>query len=131
MKEYPATYQHGYISIENMPDSNITEGDLGIQIASDGRIWVCINGAAFIRFKPILKVCPHRGKEGRMGRYSVQYSKGHRCHKFGVDDFRISWVVDRYYTGSRLRFPTTYSRDTDEAGAKRFCKKHGIDFDKV
>ena len=28
------------------------EGDLGIQVAKDGRVWVCINGIAFLRFKP-------------------------------------------------------------------------------
>lgn len=26
--------------------------DFGIQIATDGRVWVCINGIAFLRFKP-------------------------------------------------------------------------------
>lgn len=42
--------------------------------------------------------------------------------------WRISWTYDRYYAGSRLRFPTTISRDTDEAGARRFCKKWDIVF---
>ena len=65
MKAYPETHQHGYISIENLPDKMnqgftfnpiSLEGDFGIQIAKDGRVWVCINGIAFIRFKPdILK----------------------------------------------------------------------------
>jgi hypothetical protein len=26
--------------------------NIGVQIAPDGRIWVCIDGKAFIRFKP-------------------------------------------------------------------------------
>ena len=52
MKEYPESHQYGIISIENMPSNNHLEGDIGIQIAKDGRIWVCINGIAFIRFKP-------------------------------------------------------------------------------
>lgn len=43
-------------------------------------------------------------------------------------DFTISWTFDRYYADSRLRFPHTYRRDTDEAGAKRFCKRWGIPF---
>ena len=30
-------------------------GDFGIQIAKDGRVWICIDGVAFIRFKPLLK----------------------------------------------------------------------------
>jgi len=49
---YPETHQFGRISIENLPDSNFLDGDLGIQISDNGRVWVCINGIAFIRFKP-------------------------------------------------------------------------------
>lgn len=58
MKPYPETQQHGVISIENMPKElylGHMAGDLGIQIAEDGRVWVCINGAAFLRFKPTPK----------------------------------------------------------------------------
>ena len=29
--------------------------DIGIQIAEDGRIWICINGVSFLRFKPTIK----------------------------------------------------------------------------
>jgi streptogramin lyase len=29
--------------------------DLGIQIAPDGRLWLCVNGIACIRFKPAAK----------------------------------------------------------------------------
>lgn len=63
MRELKETHQKGTISIENLPDElrvpgymphilPSMEGDLGIQIASDGRVWVCINGIAFLRFKP-------------------------------------------------------------------------------
>jgi hypothetical protein len=57
MNEYPETHQQGVISIENIPtmlgwDGSYMEGDLGIQIANDGRVWVCIDGIAFLRFKP-------------------------------------------------------------------------------
>jgi hypothetical protein len=62
-----------------------------------------------------------------MGRYTSTGSTDHHCQRLGYG-FRISWVVDRYYAGSRLRFPTRYSRDTDAAGAQRFCKKWGIKF---
>jgi len=51
MKDYPETHQQGYISMENQFVFPI-RGDLGIQIAKDGRVWVCINGIAFIRFSP-------------------------------------------------------------------------------
>jgi len=64
MKELKETHWKGVISIENL-DSIIThlkdpskyiEGDFGIQIAKDGRVWICINGVAFIRFRPEVKV---------------------------------------------------------------------------
>lgn len=53
VKEYPETHQQGIISIENEMPHGAIKGDIGIQIATDGRIWVCINGVAFIRFKPL------------------------------------------------------------------------------
>ena len=63
MKELKETHQKGLITLENIPDElriprymphllGGMQGDLGIQIAKDGRIWVCINGIAFLRFKP-------------------------------------------------------------------------------
>ena len=59
-KEYPETHQHGTISIENsffdLTKSHfVATGDLGVQIARDGRVWICINGVAFLRFQPDLK----------------------------------------------------------------------------
>ena len=43
------------ISFEsNIPQKTII-GDFGVQISSDGRIWICIDGVAFIRFKPQYK----------------------------------------------------------------------------
>lgn len=44
----------------------------------------------------------------------------------GHDWFRLHWTVDRYYQGSRLRFPRGASRDTDFAGAMRFAIKWGL-----
>lgn len=65
-KTYPETHQQGAISIENIPPEissfmlgngggMMFKGDFGIQIAEDGRVWVCINGIAFLRFTPTLK----------------------------------------------------------------------------
>lgn len=49
------THCQGHIIIseeyKNFPH-NLQDVDLGIQIGFDGRVWVCINGIAFIRFKP-------------------------------------------------------------------------------
>lgn len=55
--EVPETHWQGHISVENTQlilrnDINLQDADLGIQIANDGRVWLCINGTAFIRFKP-------------------------------------------------------------------------------
>lgn len=55
--EYPETHKSGTISIENKPDGlecapGYTKGDFGMQIARDGRVWICINGVAFLRFSP-------------------------------------------------------------------------------
>lgn len=53
IKEYPETHQEGYILIkDNIPVGSHIEGDFGVQIASDGRVWICIDGLAFIRFSP-------------------------------------------------------------------------------
>lgn len=62
IRPYTKTHQQGTISFENIrsavgeliggADCSYITGDLGIQIAKDGRVWVCINGVAFIRFSP-------------------------------------------------------------------------------
>lgn len=31
------------------------EVDVGLQVGPDGRIWLCVNGLAFIRFKPNMR----------------------------------------------------------------------------
>lgn len=61
-----------------------------------------------------------------MSRYSRQTSYGHRIQHLGHGDYRLSWTVDRYYDGVRGRFPRRGTRDTDEAGAKRFAKRWRI-----
>ena len=62
MKEYPVTHQSGSIDISNLDiifgeerqTGHYIDGDIGIQIAKDGRIWVCVNGISLIRFSPHL-----------------------------------------------------------------------------
>ena len=63
-----------------------------------------------------------------MSRWSGKSSYSHRCARMGRDDYTISWVWDRYCSGSRLRFPQVTRRYTDEKGARRFCKKWDIEF---
>lgn len=66
-----------------------------------------------------------------MSRYRPGRSYGHHIRdlrigrpRLGV--FEISWTVDFYYSGSRLRYPRRFRRIADEAGAKRFCRKHEL-----
>ena len=53
IKAYPETHQTGLISIEQKLLVDQLTGDFAIQIAEDGRIWICIEGIATIRFKPL------------------------------------------------------------------------------
>ncbi len=53
VKAYPETHQQGLISFEySAPGPTVVSGDLGIRVAEDGRVWVCIDGVAFLRFRP-------------------------------------------------------------------------------
>ena len=61
-----------------------------------------------------------------MSRYSSNSSYGHRIEVCPWGGYRLHWTVDRYYAGSRLRFPTGYSRDVEHDGAVRFAKRHGL-----
>jgi len=54
-KDFPETHKQGLLSIENLEHiqaMNKMDCDVGVQIAYDGRIWLCVNDVAFIRFKP-------------------------------------------------------------------------------
>ena len=62
-KEMKETHQKGFLSIENLElikdmlmgsdDGSATMNvDLGIQIAGDGRVWICVDSVALLRFKP-------------------------------------------------------------------------------
>ena len=53
MKEYPETHAQGLITFEQNIKVGGVKGDFGIQIAKDGRVWVCVDGAALIRFRPL------------------------------------------------------------------------------
>lgn len=61
-----------------------------------------------------------------MSRYRQQKSYYHSCVYIGWGTFCMSWTVDRFVKNSRLRYPTTYQRDTDEPGARRFCRRWDI-----
>ena len=65
-----------------------------------------------------------------MSRYQSSGAYGFKCHRFHdpYGDYEISWVIDFHYSDSRLRYPRRFTRVTDEAGARRFCKKHNLIF---
>lgn len=51
----PETHQQGVLSIENLDfvqAADTTDCDVGVQLHDDGRIWICVDGVAFLRFKP-------------------------------------------------------------------------------
>jgi hypothetical protein len=60
VRAYPETHQTGLIDVSNLDVifgeerqcGHAVRGDIGVQIANDGRIWVCVNGVALIRFSP-------------------------------------------------------------------------------
>jgi len=59
MKDFPEKHMQGKLSIENKEMieemlKDLKPVDFGIQISADGRVWICINGAAFLRFKPLI-----------------------------------------------------------------------------
>jgi len=63
IKPYRETHIEGVISIENNPfvKKNFVKGDFGFQVSEDGRVWICINGSAFIRFVPSKKTIKKEG----------------------------------------------------------------------
>jgi hypothetical protein len=76
------------------------------------------------RFKLIQAIL--NKKERLVTRHRAASSYGHLILHLGAGSFRISWTVDRYYAGSRLRYPRGFERVTDLAGARRFARKHGL-----
>jgi len=50
----------------------------------------------------------------------------HHIQLIGRDHYRLSWSFDTKIAGSRLRWPRTITRDTDQAGAERFAKKWSV-----
>lgn len=57
MQDFPEKHMQGRLSIENKEMveemlKDLKPVDFGVQISEDGRVWICINGAAFLRFKP-------------------------------------------------------------------------------
>ena len=55
INEVPEFHQVGMVDILNLAEvqaEDLQEADCGLQVHRDGRIWLCVNGLALIRFKP-------------------------------------------------------------------------------
>jgi hypothetical protein len=55
MREFGPTYQEGHLSVENedlIKRLDLQDCSVGLQVSHDGRIWICVNGVAYLRFKP-------------------------------------------------------------------------------
>ena len=51
----PEIHQQGMLSLENLEEvlkMDRQSCDVGLQTSVDGRIWLCVNGMALVRFKP-------------------------------------------------------------------------------
>lgn len=51
-KPYDETHFQGMISFEQDIKQGSIKGDIGVQISKDGRVWICVDGQALIRFLP-------------------------------------------------------------------------------
>lgn len=53
--EVPEVHASGFVQVlnqEQIAEMDLLDADFGLQVAPDGRVWVCVNGTAFVRFKP-------------------------------------------------------------------------------
>lgn len=60
-----------------------------------------------------------------MSRHSAPPSRAHCVRYTGDGNYRLTWVIDRYREGRRLRYPRLVERTTDIKGALRFAKRWG------
>lgn len=52
---YGPIYQHGLVLTHNateISEMDLSECEFGVQVADDGRVWICVNGVSWLRFKP-------------------------------------------------------------------------------
>lgn len=63
IKSVDETHMKGFMSVE-LPDMDSRICDFGIQVAADGHVWICIDGIAFIRFKPLSDKMIELAKKG-------------------------------------------------------------------
>jgi len=52
IKSYPEIQQTGYLSIEQDLHQGGKKCVFGVQVAEDGRVWICVDGISLLRFRP-------------------------------------------------------------------------------
>jgi len=63
--EFGPLYQDGHLSIEDtdlIRRLDLRNCHFGVQVAPDGRVWVCVNGISLLRFKPAQPLYKRRGQ---------------------------------------------------------------------
>lgn len=62
--KYDKEHQKGRLFVEmGMSKGTVADVDFGIQIASDGRVWICINDVAALRFQPYVEAIHGSGEK--------------------------------------------------------------------
>ena len=61
--EFPEKHFKGVISFERSIEQGSINGDLGIQVSRDGRVWICIDGQALIRLLPEKIIKKYKGNK--------------------------------------------------------------------
>jgi hypothetical protein len=95
-RTFPEKHWRGSVGIENLEfikEMVLSDADFGVQIASNGQVWVCVNGIAFVRFKPTPKQnLLHQGDaehsfepvRGQTGCARCGFARGH--HPFKAEE---------------------------------------------
>jgi len=55
-RTFPEKHWQGAVGIENLAliqEMDLQCADFGVRIASNGQVWCCVNGIAFVRFRPL------------------------------------------------------------------------------
>ena len=118
MKEYPETHKRGLISIEKDLKQGVLVGDLGIQIAKDGRVWICADGYALLRFKPALSAyeafLPTRSVTMNSLILVMEKEDLKTAVEIIQDEIEGMDVLDKKYIIDMLQLVISYNRDLPE-----------------
>ena len=94
--EYGPEYRRGHVSMDRESLEHVmlmdpTDCVFGIQIADDGRVWVCVNSVTFLRFKP-------NGKD--IGTFKGQDRYGRPLEQAAQDEAEARETWDRHWNNT-------------------------------